>query len=455
MQSNPVHVRIDKLVQDWNDTRSPEKVRIVRMLHRKSEEHMVDAFCTYLLSEDCDNLDIPILFESDLRSLGDFSVDLLRELHGMVAVWNLGKLPDGSQNDPIPWKPDFHLGGSDNPAETFVLNFNRLAEVLDLPTGVFLVGILSADSHYPKRLELWVEKALQAGLHEQIRLLILDTTERRKYDRLAAENQQEVAVLLPNLNMEGMMAQVAAMGDPTDPVVQYRKALVALSEAVGKRDKEGVSKSSKECLDIAFEQSEKDALWYGQVLVVYTILCNDQLGYKDWEKALDFATKGVSEMREAFTRFPEPFIGQKFLAQAVMTRGSVYVANSEWSNAATDYGEAADLYAKAFDQILTIEAFRMQGFCWRKAKRFQEALEALALGFEYGQTLSHELLPFTTFLGLVQLLLKARHEKLVPRKDVNAFMLKVFGEDWLNRVQNWNKAPDTETEPSPVPISIT
>lgn len=438
MQSNPVQIRIDALVEEWNCIRGEAKIRAVRILHKQEDTDMVDTFCMYLLSEDSPNPDIPILFQVYSLEVEEISESLVRELEGMVAVWNKAKLPDGSQNEPIHWRPDYHCGTRHDPAALFVKNFNALVDVLGLDEDVFLVAMLPREMLPPKAMEAWLQNALELGLAPQVRLIVSDTLESRVFDEIVAKNPDKAKVMTPELNRSGMMRQIAAMGDPLDPVVQYRKTLVVLIDAIKKRDSNAVTKHSTDCLEIAFAQCKKDSLWYGQVLVVYSLLCHDQIGNKDWKKAIAFANQGVDEMRIAAPLMPDRYFGQKFIAQAVMTRGSVYVADSEWKLASADFRECAGLYAETSDMILCIEAYRMLGFSLKKSGSKTEAAEALVEGFRFAIQLPIQTLKDTTFLGLVNLLLDCPYEKFLPWLELSRYMKESLGDGWEVIVSNWN-----------------
>ena len=441
MQSNPVQIRIDALVEEWNRLRGGDSVRVVRILHKTDEENMIDAFCTYLLSEDAPNPDIPILFQETANDIDDASARLLKELHGLIEIWNRATLPDGTQNDPIDWRPAPALTSADKGAACFIQEFNCLADILDLDEDAFLVAMLPMDMLPPKAMTGWLQDAIDAGIGRNVRLLVTDTNERRVYDTITARNPDVLRVLVPDLGLPAMMQQIAAMGDPMDPKVQYRKSLVALTEAVKARDTKAIPHLADECLTIAKQQAEADPLWYGQVLVVYSLLCHDQIGEKDWKKAISFATQGVDAMRGAAPAMPDPYFGQKFIAQAVMTRASVYAADSNWQHAAEDFREAADLYALTHDKVLCIEAFRMLGHALIKSNRKGNAGGALAEGFRHAITLPPAILRDTTFPGLVQLLLECPHERHLPIEELEEYMRASYGTEWRRWITRWPEQP--------------
>lgn len=441
MPSNPVQIRIDDLVERWNLLREPESVRLIRILHRKDEEDMVSTFLTYLLSEDAPNPDIPILFDRHFDKPLSFTKYMLMQLHGLIGIWNHAKNPDGSFNESIDWEPDFSYRADECEAALFVRNFNAFADFLELPDGVFLLAIFQISYDDPRSFEKWVKAALEAGISPKVRLLITDRTDQRYFDRLISADDQRVKDLVPDLNVDQMMSQVAAMGDPTDPVIQYRKALVALMEAVTKRKSKAVGQHAREALRIANEQAKSEPLWFGQVLVVHSLLCNDQIGYKNWKKAISHATDGVEQMQLAEAKIKESYIARKFIAQALMTRGAVYTADKQWDSAHLDFSAAAALYVETHDFILAVEAHRMDGYVLHKAWKGKEACQTLCEGFQVGRQLPTTILIHTSFAGLVEAMIRTPYTRHLDQGEVQEFLIEVYGEDWKQVISKW-KVPD-------------
>lgn len=447
MQSNPVQNRVDALVEKWNETRANEEVKLVRILHKKEESDMIDTFFTYLMSEEAPSPDVPVLFDRPIQiDLRQYAKESLQLLHGYIEIWNRATHADGSQNDSIDWKPDYSKGKDNrNPAALFIENLNELVAHLEMDEEMYMVAIFNGNSDPVKYFLEWWEAVFTLEVHPQIKFAVADRTDRRLFDALISKFPQESAVIIPDLRVDTMMGQIAAMGDPADPVIQYRKSFVALSQGLQKRDSKAVAHHAGECLRIAEAQILKDPLWYGQILVVNTVLCNDQIGYKNWKKAIDFATVGVEEMQKAESQIQEPYIIQKMQGQARMTRGAVFTADEQWQHAQDDFEAAANLYILTQDPILAIEAFRMQGFVLMKIWKRAEAAAALVKGFKFALDSPKEVLVYSTFPGLVEQMLDTPYRKWIPEKEVNQFLISIYGNDWKAIISNW-KTPDLTTQ---------
>ncbi|MFM2375591.1 MAG: hypothetical protein RLZZ165_688 [Bacteroidota bacterium] len=450
MKQNPVNIRIGGLVGRWNKVRAAQAVRLVRVLYRPDEAEMVDTFYNFLHSEESDNPDIPMIFEREFKDSPAFSRELVLDLHGHVLIWNESRLEDGTFPEPVHWEPDYGLGVKGNDASLFVENLNRLARSLAHDEGRFVVALLKVSFASPKRFCTWLQDALDHGVDQNVRLVIGDETTERHYDAIVARNRGKVVDLPMELGMDSLGGKIAAIGNPHDPAVQYRKALMALIEAVPRQDDKGMGENSDVCLNIALGEAKQDPSWYSQVLVVYSILCNDRLGRKEYKKAIDFAGKAVEEMRKAEIPIAETHISQDLLAQALMSRAAAYRLDKDWANAHRDFAEAVDLYSQLSDAILGMEACRMDAHVLQKAWRSQEACQVLVRGFQLARTISPAVLRRSSFPLLVERLLETPYRQHLPQEELEGFLESVYGPSWHKAISSWKQSA---TESSPTTIS--
>ena len=204
---------------------------------------MVETFCSYLLAVDTVNRDIPIIFESIFHDEEQYTRALTDELKNLLHIWNTANKDALTiKTDPINWEPDYTLTMKENPAYLFTENMNRLARYLSLGKGIFLVGILKVSFTDTFQFSRWLEYALKAGMHEKFKLLIYDTVKNPFFDKVAGKYPDKINTLKPALDMDNAMLQVAAMGKPGDPGVQYRQAFIKLMQAIEKRKENDAKK---------------------------------------------------------------------------------------------------------------------------------------------------------------------------------------------------------------------
>lgn len=438
--SNPIQQRMELLAEKWEAVVAAPGVHIVRIHAEEEEKDMVDTFCTYLLGIDTPNRDIPVIFESIYHDDDQYSHALVEELQELVNLWNnANKDAVTVKTEPILWEADYTLTQKDNPAFLFVENMNRLTKYLSLDKGVYLVGILKVSFIEAFRFNHWLEFALKAGMNDGFKLLIYDTAANPFYHKIADKYPVEISTLQPELDMNTAMQQVAAMGNPNDPAVQYRQAFIRLMQAIEKRKEKEALQSAEDCIAIANNNLEKNSYWIGQIIAVYAALANDQVGYKNYKKAIHFSNEGVMAAEKSAQLIKDEFISRKFLGQAIMLRASLYTVNKNWEQAVTDFETAASHYIYTNDTILAMEACRMAAYCNQKYGDKNAANKWLAKAIEYSRQIPAHIIKVTTFAGILEMLIDINNEQYVTREEVESVAEEVYGKEWMKEILNWKK----------------
>ena len=454
-ESNPIQQRMDLFVEKWESVVSQEGINIVRIHAEDNEKDMVDAFYTYMLGVDTPNKDVPVIFESIYHNDEQYTLAILKELEQLLDIWNNAKKDELSiEIEPINWKPDYKLTKKDNPAYLFVENMNRLASYLNLDKKNFLVAILKISFIDSWQFNRWLEFALKAGLADKFKIVVDDTASNDWYAKLAAKYPAAVATLRPRLDMDNAMQQIAAMGNPNDPAVQYRQAFIKMMQGIEKRKENETVQHANDCIEIATKNLSKNAYWIGQIIAVYAALANNQVGYKNFKKAIGYSTKGVEAAEKSQELMLDLFIQRKFQAQAIMLRASLYSADKQWEKAMDDFIIAADHYMATNDVILAMEAYRMIGYCNVKFGDINTACNALSQAIELARNIPLHIIKFTTFPGIIELLIQNNNEKYISRSAVEEFSKSIYGPGWMKEILNWkNPKYEQVTDPSKVIVA--
>jgi tetratricopeptide (TPR) repeat protein len=448
-ESNPIQQRMEMLVEKWEAVRIQPDVNVVRIHAQNNEKDMVDAFYTYLLGVDTENNDIPIIFNSIYHDDDQYARALLEELADMIETWNIaGKDNIEVEIAHLDWQPDYQLVDDNNPVYMFVENINRLAVHLNLGDDVFLVPVLRVSFTKPDAISRWLHLGIKAGINPKVKILVDDTVSNPFYQGLVEKDAGNVATLIPDLDMDNAMQQVAAMGKPDDPGVQYRKAFVSLVQSIEKRKEKDAEKFADTCIDIATKNLEKNPYWIGQLIAVNAALANDQVGYRNFGKAIDYSTRGVEAAMKSKEIVTDEFIHRKFIAQAVMLRASLYVVNKEWAKAVKDFATAADHYTYTNDMMLAMEAYRMSGYANNKLGDDDAACKALAEAVSISKQIPEHIIKFTTFAGVIELLFQINNLKYISNQEVQDAAWFVYGDDWIEEIKNW-KNPHYEQQDDP------
>jgi hypothetical protein len=435
VESNPIHQRMEWLEEKFARAASLPGVSVIRIHARENEKKMVDAFFDYLLAVDTPNMDIPIHFESPFDRADEYAPALLKELEEVLYIWNHSKKDDASvYTGSIEWQPDHRVNPADNPASLFIRNMNSFSTYLCLEEGIHLVLVLKPTRFIAAGFNRWLESAIKAGIDDKIRILISDTEQQPSFSEIASHRPDKVITLLPELDMDRAMQQVAAMGDPNDPGTAYRKAFVRLMQAITKRDEADAERQSIVCIGIAIDNLAINPLWLSQLVVVYAALANDQLGYSHFQKAIAFASLGVEAAERSPEFIKEEYMQGKLIAQAVMLRGSLYAANQQWEKAIDDLSRAGEIYEYTVDPMLSMEAHRMTAYCADKRGDGKLTAAALRKALDVSAKVPANILPNTTFPGVLEQALKSPD---ILVSELEGFAEPVYGRDWLRKVANW------------------
>jgi hypothetical protein len=257
-ESNPIQQRMDLFVERWESAVAQKDINIIHIHAEDNEKDMVDTFYTYLLGVDTTNHDIPVIFDSIYYSDEQYTSDLLKELEELLNLWNNSNKDQlTTKTDSIDWRPDYTLEKMDNPASLFIENMNRLATYLSLEKGSYLAAVLRVSFTQVQTFTNWLNFALKAGMNAKFKIVIDDSVSNPFYTKIADKYPDKIITLNPRLDMDNAMQQVAAMGNPNDPAVQYRQAYVKLMQAIEKRKEKDAEKHAAACIEIAIKNLKK------------------------------------------------------------------------------------------------------------------------------------------------------------------------------------------------------
>lgn len=446
-ESNPIEQRIEALATTWNDLKDEKDIRVIRIHAKDDELQMIDAFVWYMVGLDTLIDDIAFILDPLFTDEDTYGEHLLRSLDASIKEWNDLPKAEGIEFVPVDWEPDMQRSDKKNTSALFVANFNHLADTLALEDDLLTVAALTFP-HIPERAKevgRWLERAIQAGISEKVRFLVIDTEENSIFDHVADSYPEQVYTLAPDLDMDNVMSQVAAMGDPSDPSTPFRIAFVNMMNAMGKNKHKKAREEGGECIRIATENETHDPNWGIQVVVVNLALANDRLKTKDYDKAIQYANQAI-ESAEGLLDKLDPAVAYSVSAQAYMTKGSIYCYPKEWKKAVSCYAEAAERYVKANNKIMAIEAYRMGGFCSAKSWG-DETVEYLVKGFRLGETVDAESLKACTYAVLIRQLLDKSYSEYITFEEIDRIASDVYGEDWEETIKKiWKQSPDVEAD---------
>ena len=445
-QNNPIQERINQLVQKWTLAINTPKVKVVRILSDEDEQDMIDTLFEYMLAIDTNQEDFVMILESPFSTLEDFGKELLQEFEQEIENWNTAEIPEDLGFKKITWKPDYTLGSNSNHAELLIKNLNSFANYLKPKKETKVSFVIRMYYCTTKLAKEWFDHLLQIPMESHLIIGISDSQAFRVFDKTASRYPVEVHTIVPNLNMDGAMEQLASSGDPTKVSSRYRINLTKLMNAVKNREENKTQKYGESCLNIATKEIKKDPNWLSQIVTIYTILYNDQIGYRRYDDALFFADKAV-ETSLLTIGLLEPSMAYRLIGQAHIGRGTLNKMNNNKGKALEDYEKAAKSYAACEDHLMHCEALRLCGWVSEKIFNYSEATKYYIEAYPLIKKLSPDMVQSSTFPYIIKKLMNNSSRKAkISDAQMNKDLTPIFGDDWKDVVASYGKKPENQPE---------
>ncbi|MFD2909224.1 hypothetical protein ACFSX9_10850 [Flavobacterium ardleyense] len=433
-ESNPIQQRIEQLGEKWEDTKDDTNIKLVRLLYEKNEEEMMDCFFNYMLGVDTDVDDIPVKFETLFTDQASFSTDLVTELAEVIEVWNASNKGEGIEDFKIDFVLDNQYEKHPNKALHFIHNFSNCIDLLGLEEDQYGVAIITDTYSEPSKLKQWLKDALKVIDSKKVRILIAEENSFPIHFDDFDENNKKVVTIVCDLEMDKAIEQVAAMGDPRDPATSFRVEFTKMYQAIEKRKKAETEKHGNNCIGIALKNAEKDPYWITQIVTVYTALSNDQIGHKDFKKAIKFADLAVTAAQKCEGQIDDE-ISLRLVGQTLLYRGSLFCQEKEWFNASTDFTKSEESYTKCRDVVMGIESCRMAAYAFNKIGYSKEAAGYLTKGFEISEHATPEVVKASSFPLLINALMKTGGVSLSIERIEN-HLQTIYGDGWKEYIAN-------------------
>ncbi|MFJ1376772.1 MULTISPECIES: hypothetical protein [Capnocytophaga] len=441
MTSNPINQRIEAIAQQWDMAKFNTNARLIRICSQDDEQDMVDTFFTYMIAVDSTITDVSFHFDSIYSDDENFTKSLLKELDEVITIWNTSNKEGSFDFEPVHWKPNYTLGKQYGWAGVFTANFNLLAEELNLCEENYTVAILK-NINKDEAFLGWLSNCLQSGIDEKVRFLVTDTVDVPFYEKTFREYKTLTHTIILNLNMPLAMEQVAAMIPPNEPSASYRKAFTKLLNAVQAQKEDKAIHFGNICIKEAEKLLGKDPYWTTQLVVVYSILANDQLRYKNKKEGLKYADSAIM-VAVASETYLENTVSKSLIGQTTMFRATMYYMDKKWEKAYEDYTKAYESYQVTKNIVLIIESARMLANSGFHCGRDNEAMEILAKTILLGKTLNSELAYGSSFSLVVSRFIDKPYEKYLKDNELDAICTPLFGKQWRRVVLQRKKIPDT------------
>jgi len=390
MAINPVQRRLAELLQHWQAFIDLPDKRLLLWQAPDSGRRLLDCFFEMQRHEDPEGQaasgasgDTFIVFEAPFEQAIAYSRALKEALAGQYAASHdelrrAGQTPD--------WR--FEPDEAPDTAAAFVRALGSLAA----HHAVFghLVAVLSPSVvHDDEAWAAWVERALQAGVPEGVRLLVPDFVEVPRLERLAAADRPEVLVQALALDAWSVAQETFAQEPAVGPGGVFRNLLTGLFALAEKGSAEQVLLKARDALAFARQQG-----WPDQEVAVRLLTAGVMLKERRCDEAVNHYRHARTSAETA--RAAGHPAGGQLVLQSWFGEAAALLAAGQPREAAPCYEAAERLAAELPNPLLRIEALRMGTFCLARAGDTRAALEFGRPALDVGERLRATSRPMTT-----------------------------------------------------------
>jgi len=438
---NAIARLLDEMAQQWTDAVHQEAIRLVRWKVPTEAYRVVEAFVEREASEAGVTPDIFLRLETPFESDAQYGKDLQQQFRAMAHADRELLQEEGIEMNWSPGTVSMALHSSQ-----LLAAFHAANDLEESLMAAFLVPRENADV---QAWNDWLVQALTSGIPASVRLVLVDTWEAPVFDPLCQEYSLYCQSIEPDLDMDAVMREIAAMGDTQHPGVQYRMAFVNLTQAAGKGNWGEVQRYAEEALEIARTED-----WPHLVATIYMTVAGAETQAQRYQEAL----ASYRQALEAALEGQQDTAGQeasvrsacgRVAIQALMGQGTTQIALQDPQRAAHLY-EIAVTYADQFEAeegpapeemdsqyaLYRLEAWRMAAYLQESFRAYDQAWDSNMQAWEAGKALRESSRRYSTlpYVGdaLLRLTQKTGNQDQYYRIEEEA--KDMLGEDWQSQV---------------------
>lgn len=277
----------------------------------------------------------------------------------------------------------------------------------------------------------WVERLVQRGAPEHLRVMLFDDAAAPILDAVAAKYPAQMMTLAPELDMTGAIDELAKQVGGSTPADVYRRLFVGMSTAAQKGNISGSLSLGASAMRVADQQG-----WVQQVAVVHMALGSILMGAGRLQEAVS-AFRASGAAAEA-SREGGDAGSERVVVQARLAEGAALLQEDAIDRAAAAYDGAVAL-AEAQqppDPMLLLECRRMSAYCHERLGRPDLAWHHLGMALKAAEGIEEAQRLQTTLPYVVRSMLRLTEQPAYQRYRplVEDRLTRVLGPDWPGRV---------------------
>jgi len=385
MGHNPVERCLLKLCDRWSVFRSDTTKRM--LVWQADPNAMRFYHCFFEVQKHPSDFtvgDLFVVFDTPFEHTIQYSRELKKSLAGQYEASRDDLVLQGIQPD---WQ--FQPETFPDSAAGFVRSLLSFGSKHHERIGHLVAVLMPGDVANNDSFASWLTSTLKTQYPERMRLIVIDSLETPRLDRLNGSGNESIQFEAPKIDALATAQETFAQESVAGPAGVFRNLLIGLMTLVEKGNAEQVKVKATDALK--FARKEK---WADQEVVIAMLAAGAMLKEKRFAEALK-GYQGARRAAEQATADAHPAGGQLVL-QTWFGEAGVHLAAGEYGSALQCYDQAAVLARQIPNPILGIEAFRMGSFCLARMNDAEPAIRRGWSALELGQRLKPDARSMTT-----------------------------------------------------------
>lgn len=396
MALNPVEQRIAYLGGEWVAFRENKVGRLlVWQIHEAGGRLTQAFFAAQKLATEYRTGDLFIVFDPPFEHSIQYARALKASLAGQYEASRDELVHQGLA-------PDWIAGPASQPDSPagFIAALCSLGSAYHRHLGTLVAVFLPQRVGDAGALRRWLKLALDAGLPDRLRLLVVDSIEQPHYGALGDVADERIVVSRPQIDALNMAQETFAQEQTVGPAGIFRNHLIGLAALLEKGTADQVKGKALDALAFARRQKWADQEVVVRLMVGGALLkearCEEAV--KVYEAARLAAEKTVADGHPA---------GQKLVLQTWFAQAGAHLAGGQEREAVACYEQALRVAEIDRNPLLAIEAQRMAGYCQARLGDAEAAAESCRQALAGGAQIRPEARGMTTLPLTAADLLKA------------------------------------------------
>jgi len=304
----------------------------------------------------------------------------------------------------------------------FVATLRSFGSTHHQAIGHLAAVLMPRSSFDDEALADWILRALNAGLPERLRLIVVDSLEHPRFGRLDPQADARIARRRPAIDALSTAQETFAQETTTGPAGVFRNLLMGVVVLMEKGTADQVRARALDALSFARKQHWADQEVVLRIMVAGALLKESRHAeaIKVYQVARQAAERALDASHPA---------GRKLALQAWFGEAGAHLAAGDVPAAAECYDTAAQVAMHDRNPLMTLEAFRMGAFCHARDGDREGAIERGLCALEVGARLDRAARPMTTLpVAAVDLLRVVEPARVQQLEQVKARLHHAIGD---------------------------